>query len=199
MPLIAFLILCLAVVGCDKKVVKSVDVPGEDVFVEEALTEDVLANGGLVCSGMEMVRFLVEHGADPNAQNNDGNTALIYAAADGDMEMVRFLVELGADVNFRDRQGMSVLLHAAADGDMEMVRFLVERGADLEVQNNNDLSGNTALINAVWHDEVEIVRLLVELGADVNARSGGRTALSIAKENGNQEIIDLLEAAGATE
>ena len=46
MPLIAFLILCLAVVGCNKKVVRSVDVP-----VEEALTEDVLANAELVCPG----------------------------------------------------------------------------------------------------------------------------------------------------
>ena len=46
MPLIALLILCLAVAGCDKKVVRSVDVP-----VEEALTEDVLAGAGLVCSG----------------------------------------------------------------------------------------------------------------------------------------------------
>ena len=51
MQRIALLILCLAAVGCDKKVVKSVDVPVEDVAVEEALTEDVLANAALVCSG----------------------------------------------------------------------------------------------------------------------------------------------------
>ena len=53
MPLIAFLILYLAVAGCDKKVVRSVDVPVEEVLTEdaEALTEDVLANAALMCSG----------------------------------------------------------------------------------------------------------------------------------------------------
>ena len=55
MPLILLCLLGLVagglVAGCDKKVVRSVDVPMEDAFVEEALTEDVLANGGLVCSG----------------------------------------------------------------------------------------------------------------------------------------------------
>ncbi|MCY3669077.1 MAG: hypothetical protein OXH81_25740 [Gemmatimonadetes bacterium] len=48
---LAVLFVLGLVAGCDKKVVKSVDVPVEDVFVEEAFTEDVLANGGLVCSG----------------------------------------------------------------------------------------------------------------------------------------------------
>ena len=51
MQRIALLVLCLAAISCDKKVVKSVDVPVEDVAVEEALTEDVLAQAGLVCSG----------------------------------------------------------------------------------------------------------------------------------------------------
>ena len=51
MQRIALLILCLAAISCDKKVVQSVDVPVEEAFTEEALTEDVLANAGLVCSG----------------------------------------------------------------------------------------------------------------------------------------------------
>ena len=51
MQRIALLILCLAAISCDKKVVSSVDVPVEEAFTEEALTEDVLANAGLVCSG----------------------------------------------------------------------------------------------------------------------------------------------------
>ena len=53
MQLIALLILCLAAVSCDKKVVRSVDVPVEETLTEdeEALTEDVLAHAGLVCSG----------------------------------------------------------------------------------------------------------------------------------------------------
>ena len=51
MRLIALLSLCLAAVSCDKKGVRSVDVPTGDVAVEEVLTEDVLANAGLVCTG----------------------------------------------------------------------------------------------------------------------------------------------------
>ena len=51
MQFIALLILCLAAISCDKKVVRSVDVPTEDVAVEDVPTEDVLANAALVCSG----------------------------------------------------------------------------------------------------------------------------------------------------
>ena len=51
MPFIALLILCSAAISCDKKVVRSVDVPTEDVAVEDVPTEDVLANAALVCSG----------------------------------------------------------------------------------------------------------------------------------------------------
>ena len=53
MQFIALFLLCLAALSCDKKVVRSVDVPVEETLTEdeEALTEDVLANAALVCSG----------------------------------------------------------------------------------------------------------------------------------------------------
>ena len=146
---------------------------------------------------MEMVRLLVEHGADVNAQ---GGTALSAAAVLGYVEVARFLVEHGADVNAQNNDGWTALMAAAMFGRVEVARFLVEHGADVNAQTND---GYTALMRAVTIGggrRVEMVRFLVDHGADVNAQDNyGGTALMYAKLSGNQEIIDLLEAAGATE
>jgi ankyrin repeat protein len=57
---------------------------------------------------MPAVAFLVEElGADVNAKDHDGNTALHHAAARGDVEMIQYLVSKGADVTAVNRQGQT--------------------------------------------------------------------------------------------
>jgi ankyrin repeat protein len=75
---------------------------------------------------------------------------------------------------------------------------LLEAKADVNARDNS--SGITVLWIAAWQGEVEVVKLLLEKGADVNAkRSGGETALEIAKAMEHTEIVQLLEKAGAKE
>jgi ankyrin repeat protein len=77
------------------------------------------------------VALLLEHGADPNLNVEDGDTPLMHAARTGFPDFVKLLVEHGAEVDSRQPEfGYSPLMLAANAGDLESVEFLLSHGAD---------------------------------------------------------------------
>ena len=95
-----------------------------------------------------------------------GNTALMFAARDGDLASARVLVDAGADVDDANAWGVSAVTMAAHAGYRELVAFLLERGADP----NADEAGFAALHEAVMRRDGEIVAILLDHGADPNIR-----------------------------
>ena len=87
-------------------------------------------------------------------------------------------------------------LHAAVYGTTEEVRSILDSGVDVNARNYG--SRETALMTAAGGGNIETVRLLVERGADVNAKSvEGGTALLVAIEQHNEDVVDCLLAHGA--
>ena len=93
---------------------------------------------------VELVRLLVEYGADPLIRNRDHEDALLaasgYAWIDGysqgrstgeRLETIQLLVELGADVDWACDHGITPLMMAANFGEVELIQYLVDQGADL--------------------------------------------------------------------
>jgi uncharacterized protein len=82
----------------------------------------------------EIVRLLVEHGADTQAiaRNPMQVMPLHSAAAARQLEISKLLVDRGADVNAAQERGFTPLHEAAQNGDVELTRLLLERGADRE-------------------------------------------------------------------
>ncbi|MDY6985652.1 MAG: ankyrin repeat domain-containing protein [Candidatus Thermoplasmatota archaeon] len=154
------------------------------------------------------VRDLIAKGADVNARNKWGATALMYAVNhSGSVEVAKILIENGADVNARDNNGETALIDATDRGNREMVKLLLESGADVNARTND---GVTALTYATARRNRDLVRLLLENGADVDIKDEkGDTALDYASKNINmkdsrgkavsypvdKEIVDLLEKA----
>ena len=143
---------------------------------------------------VDIVRPLIKLGANVNAADEDGKTALICASHEGHFEVVRLLIERGADVNIVSDEGWTALICASHEGHVEVVRLLIERGADVNVVSDE---GWTALIRASYRGHVKVVRLLIERGADVNVVSDeGWAALDIASIIGHVGIVRLLRDAG---
>jgi ankyrin repeat protein len=82
--------------------------------------------------GPEVVRVLLDHGADANddADNPFGVRPVHAAGAAHDRETMRLLLEAGADPNARQRGGFVPLHEAAHSDDVEMARLLLAHGAD---------------------------------------------------------------------
>jgi ankyrin repeat protein len=89
----------------------------------------------------ETVLALLEGGADVNAADNFGLTALHGAAMIGDVEVGRVLTEKGeADVNLQSLSGYTPLHVAALSGKADFVQFLLDEGADRELQDHDNLT-----------------------------------------------------------
>jgi ankyrin repeat protein len=93
-----------------------------------------------------------------------GDTALMFAARNGDTEAARLLVEGGANVNDEDAWGVSATTLAAFSGFGETARFLLEKGADP----NAGKAGFTALHCAIMRRDEQTVATLLAKGADPN-------------------------------
>lgn len=114
------------------------------------------------------VKRHIKMGANVNARDKDGRTALRWAAARGHLNVVKLLVEKGANVDGKNRRGSTPLMRAAGNGKMGVVRFLVATGADV---NARDKEGRTACVYASKHHLKAMVKYLVSKGADMRAKA----------------------------
>ncbi|XP_051533099.1 ankyrin repeat and KH domain-containing protein 1-like isoform X2 [Myxocyprinus asiaticus] len=159
-------------------------------FKESALT--------LACykGHLDMVRFLLEAGADQEHKTDEMHTALMEACMDGHVGVARLLLDSGAQVNMPADSFESPLTLAACGGHVELAALLIERGANLEEVNDE---GYTPLMEAAREGHEEMVALLLAQGANINAQTEEtqETALTLACCGGFLEVADFLIKAGA--
>jgi ankyrin repeat protein len=108
---------------------------------------------------LDVVKFLVDNGADPNIADNDGQTPIMIAIINGHIDVVRVLLEKGADPNQADDFNSTPLSFASQDGDLEVVRMLLGKGANPNIA---DDEWETPLMYADQREHADVVRLLLE-------------------------------------
>ena len=85
---------------------------------------------------MKIMKLLVRKGANVNAINIEGRTALHLVSAEGYFKGAKFLIENGANVNAEDYNGWTALYLASSWGyDLKLIKLLIEKGANIEAKN----------------------------------------------------------------
>lgn len=149
------------------------------------------------------------YGADVNACDKNGCTALMAVARRGDAKSASLLLKKGAGVNLRDNEGQTALMRATTlYFDIETVKLLLESGADVNARN---LSGQTTLMLATkgldgspfnTKQIPSIIKMLLEKGADPNIQDNDKaTSLMLAARlvglQGVRTVAKLLVQNGA--
>ncbi len=149
---------------------------------------------------LEIVKLLVENGADINGLVSYDDPPLIRAASAGHNDIVAYLIEQGADVNLPNVFGTSVFIGLCAGEDLEIVQLAFEHGGKINesyaqtTQTNWGQMYYTAFQFSVMHGSIEIVQFLLDNGGDPSITdSSGKTCIEIAQDAGREDIIKLLE------
>jgi len=125
------------------------------------------ALGAASARGQEtVVRLLLDHGVDVNAEWGNYGTALYAASQEGHEKIVILLLSRNADVNITGRYHRTALDAASFRGHENIARLLLANGADIEPEYRR-----SALVQASAGGHQEIVSLLLNKGADIDARS----------------------------
>ncbi|KAJ5725594.1 uncharacterized protein N7483_006951 [Penicillium malachiteum] len=154
----------------------------------------------------EIINYLLSYGAELNHQDFSGNTPLIHTVLGVWPRAFQALLNAGADVNIVDCDGRNALFHCARSQVFEfeeqpyydMAAALIEHGADTEVE---DYRHRTALLVACKGSTGgkktifprAILELLLKAGTNIEHKDwDGKSALSLAVEEGHNEIVQLL-------
>ena len=167
----------------------------EDKEIKPLEIFSAIENGNL-----EMVRKLLEKGADPNLQDSNGRTLLHTAVIEVQVDIVHELINKGAQVNTQDNSKQSPLLDAAElvddvddqkeVADLEIiVKYLLKAGANPNVK-DSDSDNKTPLHFAAQCNNTSMVQDLINHGAIIDAKDNDQhTPLHFTA------IFDVVEAA----
>ncbi len=160
----------------------------------------------------EIVKLLIEKGADPKAVDFLKTTALRAATLGNDTQTIRILIDAGVDVNAADLPGISPLMMAAGwNGNTPAVEMLLAKGANAKAASRpvmglparngaSEFGSLTALIMAAPFGPPQLIGDLLAGGSDVNAKDvRGMTPIMLAVATDHQDpaVIQMLLEHGA--
>jgi ankyrin repeat protein len=136
----------------------------------------------------DFVQTLLSHGADANAVDLRGYTALMHAVEYGQIDCVRTLIP-ASDLELRDYFGLRAIDHAAGAGRPEPLRLLL----GVSSPNSTDFSGTDTLMHAAARaQDLQCIDLLLPHCDPRRANAKGWTALAFAADNGSEAIVKRL-------
>ena len=143
----------------------------------------------------EYSEYLVIAGANLDVENDEGWTPIFDAVVSGNIKLVELMLERGGDFKKEDIYG-NIPIFYTNDENM-LLKLLEIKDYNLNMRNrkNENIFGEIYL-RAVDNGYINVVKKLFELGVNPYYMSYGDSAISIAKEKNNLEMIGLLQSKG---
>lgn len=214
---IAFVVICLAVFSFrDRRPnIFFAAESGDTNYIEKYLASGANLNNPVVCyrfgnrfspllniavsnAQSNTVAFLLQHGANPNLPDSQGETALMEAVSTGSatqddsfLTITTMLLKAGADPNYKNAlvYDYTPLSQASSLGRAKLVEILLAAGANVNATNS---AGQTALHLA---KSAEVAKLLVVAGADLSSRANGETPAEAAGRDHRYDVLVVLSNA----
>lgn len=130
-----------------------------------------------------IVRELIEFGADVSIENEYKNTALHFAAARNNVDILRLLIAAGADVNCKGDYDSTALHYAIKYKFFDVAKFLIESGADVNLR---DQHSRSPLCHAIDNCAYDLAILLIQKGAlitEIEIREAEQKEQQLKREN----------------
>ena len=159
-----------------------------------------LISGDYTSPELNLVKKFTSSGADIHIKDDEGNTALMYAAHKMNLEVIDFLIKKGLNVNSKNKLGETPLIFAFKRAAHELkraklvkpqvVQLLIDSGADV---NAKDFNGNSALSIAIQESNLYLFKKLIQAGADVNIKNPeGDTLLDYVRKLNDPEMEKII-------
>ncbi len=177
------------------KIVKLLLKHGAKVSFESKYYRSVLIQAILTACNLNVIKLLIEAGANLNASFIDGYTALKAAIEKRNIRVVKMLLKYGADANLRNKFGETALIRAVQlkPYQKNIVRELLKHGAKLEL--GNDLG--TPLMHAAYCGNKDAIEDLLRLGVNINTQHLGITPLIKSIWANRRDTVELLLKFGS--
>lgn len=156
-----------------------------------------------ISTDLDILRLLINKGADVNLRSNTGSTALMNTI---NINKIEFLLNNGTSINAVDNENNTALTSILRNFDNEVyyleltlldeeiitsvAKLLIEKGIDIQVVNN---SGYDAFLYSVKLNFTKLAELLIEKGTDIKRKNmNGQNALILSAKAGNYQLSKLL-------
>jgi ankyrin repeat protein len=144
---------------------------------------------------LDILKVLVESGANVSAANAEGNTAMHAASKDGRIEILDYLISVGGNVNACNLAGNTPVFWACMAGHKDAVVTLAERGANVAISNAD---GIYPIHVATEGNHLDVLDVLVKYGSNVDIpQFDGLSPAHIAAERGFVGSLQRLAKLGA--
>ncbi|MCK0160959.1 ankyrin repeat domain-containing protein [Allomuricauda sp. F6463D] len=144
--------------------------------------------------------YFIEKGVDPNAVDNEGNTALLNASGRNKLAVVQYLAEKTYDLDHTNKEGQSALTLAVQDNSAQIVDYLISQGAKTDVldKDGNNLAYYLFSSRGNPRDFDAKVKALSKAGLDLKTpQSDQRTVWHMAMDKNDLALLKKIQPLGA--
>jgi len=197
-----YLLLTLLMIGCKGRS-GSEDTQAKDPAVEWHMTDELsgVQPGPLeeesfrqaaLEGDLDKVQLLLKQRVKCDVSDQEGHTALMFAAYNGHSEIILALLDAGAEVDQKDLMDRTALLYGATGPFPETVKILLDHGADPnQVDSDEHFS---PLMHAAAEGNLEVVKVLLDHGAKKALKDvDGDDASSFAAQAGHGHVVEYLK------